>query len=126
MQLGEIDFLTKLKWSVGVLVPGVAKREVGVYLYPLPNAKLATEISNLPKEYVDYVGFFLVCKTNETYLARPASLAGIKAEVQSMKSSATAEDDHKLLDNHKLFLGTTASLAGIKAEGTRKGKFISQ
>ena len=96
VRLESIDWATKLKWTIGILVPNLVKDEVGIHLYK------PEEIDQLDRGLKDdHIILFIVCKSGEnSYWARRATIP--KGGTNSQSGNPN-EDDH-------LFLGATVPI----------------
>ena len=69
VHLEPIDLATKLKWTIGILVPNLVKDEVGIHLYN-PSEINQSHI-NMADEHVIP---FIVCRQGNSYWAKRATI----------------------------------------------------
>ena len=71
--LERIDFLTTVKWSLGLLIPGLMGGDVSVHLYEEGNYEFLANYADI--ENTRFVKFFLACEDDGEYVAIPATIS---------------------------------------------------
>ena len=69
VHLEPIDLATRIKWTIGILVPGLVKNEVGIHLYKL--SEINRSHVNLDDKHVIA---FIVCQEENAYWAKRATI----------------------------------------------------
>lgn len=109
--LDEIGFLTKLKWSFGLLIPSLAAGEVGIHLYRENEAGFLAEYDNI--EETRFVQFFLACTDGDGYVAIPATISQLSEDQQNSVGTRENQND--------LYVGMTFRPQDTTPDATLKG-----
>ena len=71
--LERIDFLTKVKWSLGLLIPGLTRGDVSVHLYDAQKSGFLAEYDDIDK--TKFVRFFFARECDGEYRAIPGTIS---------------------------------------------------
>ena len=114
--LEQIDFLTRLKWSLGQLIPSLVDNEVSIYLYNIQGSNFLADYKHIDR--TELVGFFIACEEGGEYVAVPGSVSPLPSE----REGGVVEDDHQ---EDGLYLGITVRPRGTTPDVTLKGDWLA-
>lgn len=99
VQLEPIDLNTRLKWTIGILVPNLVKDEVGIHLYK-PSAINQSHIEKLDEKHIIP---FIVCSRGNSYWAKRAEIS-LNTNDPNNSSASSGQNN--------LFFGATVPIPG--------------
>ena len=118
--LDPIDFSTTLRWAIALLLPGLARDEVGIYLYD-PQSFPESDISVNDRHVV----WFIVCNQGESFWARLGRIRQPIPGNDSASAFSFQPDGASIHGADRLYLGTTIpvprSSSGLTASEIMRG-----
>ena len=118
--LDQIDFPTTLRWTAALLLPSLAKDEVGIYLYD-PQSFPESGISVRNRHVV----WFIVCNQGESFWARLGRIRQPLPGNDSASAYSFQRDGASTYGADRLYLGTTIpvprSSSGLTASEIMRG-----
>lgn len=113
--LERIDFLTKLKWSLGLLIPGLTSGDVSVHLYDAKKSGFLARYDHIGK--TKFVRFFLARECDGEYRAIPGTI--------SKFSGGSAQETEHTPDNWEGYVGMTFRPKDTTPDVTLKGDLFA-